>query len=234
MQTWDDDDSYDDYDHDQYEDYDQYGDAYDDEYDDHYDDGPARTNRMAVWGLVFAFLFGPLGLILSGIGLRQVRRRGERGRGLAVVGLVVSLLWIAAGLWFGAEVAKQVAAELTAAEDRLDAAAVGTTPTAPAPTTVLEACTTMMPVLIQAGEQMTDAQTPEAAVQVVADMRAAVVWAGATPDAAFQQHLSTLAGNLQQVLDARQSGDVPPGLMETLEQNSFLVGKDCGLSGWVQ
>jgi hypothetical protein len=232
-----DDDRYDDdrYDDDRYE-YDGY-DQYDDRYD--YDDEhAARTNRMAIWGFVLAFLFAPLGIIFSAIGLSQARRRGERGRGLAIAGVIVSLVWLAGAAAFavavGKDVADQVSSILVAQDDALDQAAVGTAPTAPPPTTVLQACTTLMPILVGAQGRMTDTATTTDGVEVIADMRAAVEWAGATPDAAFQQHLQTLEGDLQTLIDATRTGDVPEGLVSTLTDDSFVVGKDCGLSGWTQ
>jgi len=221
------------HDNDQYE-YDGY-DQYDDDYDDEY---PARTNRMAIWGFVLAFLFAPLGIIFSAIGLSQARRRGERGRGLAIAGVIVSLVWLAGAAAFavavGKGVAEQVSSILAAQDDALDQAAVGTAPTAPPPTTVLQACTTLMPILVGAEGRMTDTATTTDGVEVVADMRAAVEWAGSTPDAAFQQHLTTLEGDLQTLIDATRTGDVPEGLVSTLTDDSFVVGKDCGLSGWTQ
>ncbi|KAE8762653.1 DUF4190 domain-containing protein [Georgenia thermotolerans] len=53
--------------------------------------GP-RTNPMAIAGLVCAFLVWPAGIVLSAIGLRQIKRTGERGRGLALAGLIVSIV----------------------------------------------------------------------------------------------------------------------------------------------
>ena len=90
----------------------------------------------------------------------------------------------------------------------------------------------MMPLLVSAEQQMATATTDDDAVRVVADMRAAVVWAGAAPDPTFQGHLQTLAADLQMLIAATTTGVVPPGLVETLEQDSFAVGKDCGLNGW--
>ncbi len=228
------------YDDDRYE-YDGYDQYDDDQYDhdqyDYDDEPPARTNRMAIWGFVLALLFAPLGIIFSGIGLSQARRRGERGRGLAIAGVIVSLVWLAGAATFavavGKGVAEQVSSILAAQDDALDQAAVGTAPTAPPPTTVLQACTTLMPILVGAEGRMTDTATTADGVEVIADMRAAVEWAGATPDAAFQQHLKTLEGDLQTLIDATRTGDVPEGLVSTLTDDSFVVGKDCGLSGWV-
>ena len=150
--------------------------------------------------------------------------------------MVVALVWSAGAASFativGKTVADQVASALAAQDDALAQAAVGTAPTAPPPTTVLQACTTLMPVLVGADKGITDATTMTDGVEVMADMRAAVEWAGATPDAAFQEHLQTLGGDLQNLIDASRTGDVPEGLVTTLTDDSFVVGKDCGLAGW--
>ncbi|MCZ2823270.1 MULTISPECIES: DUF4190 domain-containing protein [unclassified Modestobacter] len=53
------------------------------------------TDAMAVLGLVFAFVLFPLGIVFSALGLRNTRRDGTRGRGLALAGMTVSLLQLA-------------------------------------------------------------------------------------------------------------------------------------------
>ena len=59
-----------------------------------YRDAASNTDIMAILGLVFAVLF-PLGIAFSALGLRNTRRDGTRGRGLALAGMVVSLLVMA-------------------------------------------------------------------------------------------------------------------------------------------
>jgi hypothetical protein len=66
--------------------------------------GPGRkTNSNAMAGLIFGilaffccckFLFGPLGIIFSLVGLSEINRHPElyEGRGLAIAGLVLSIL----------------------------------------------------------------------------------------------------------------------------------------------
>ena len=66
--------------------------------------GPVRkTNSNAMAGLIFGilaffccckFLFGPLGIIFSLVGLSEINRHPEfyEGRGLAIAGLVLSIL----------------------------------------------------------------------------------------------------------------------------------------------
>ncbi len=62
-----------------------------------------KTNPSAMTGLIFGllaffccckFLFGPLGIIFSLVGLSQINRQPEyyEGRGLAIAGLVLSIL----------------------------------------------------------------------------------------------------------------------------------------------
>jgi hypothetical protein len=64
-----------------------------------------RSNPSAIAGLIFGllaffccckFLFGPLGIIFSLVGLSQINRQPEyyEGRGLAIAGLVLSILSI--------------------------------------------------------------------------------------------------------------------------------------------
>jgi hypothetical protein len=60
-------------------------------------DVPRRTNRFAIVALVT----GLLGLILFAVGfavaaLAQIGRRGEKGKGLAIGGIALSVAWIAA------------------------------------------------------------------------------------------------------------------------------------------
>jgi len=60
----------------------------------HVHTGASRSNTMAVLGLVFAFIMPLLGLIFSCIGLGNAKRMNGEGRGLAIAGLVISILWI--------------------------------------------------------------------------------------------------------------------------------------------
>ncbi|GAA4599321.1 hypothetical protein GCM10023194_79090 [Planotetraspora phitsanulokensis] len=56
----------------------------------------ARTNGFAIATLVLAILGGVLFSIIFGIvALVQIRKRGDKGKGLAIAGLIVSGLWIA-------------------------------------------------------------------------------------------------------------------------------------------
>jgi len=56
---------------------------------------PQRTNGMAVAGFVCSFLCWPLGLIFSILGMSQTSKDpSQGGRGLAIAGLVISIVSI--------------------------------------------------------------------------------------------------------------------------------------------
>ncbi len=60
--------------------------------------GAGSSNRLspfAVLSLVFSLLVAPIGIIFGHIAIADIRRTRERGRGLAVAGLVVGYLWTA-------------------------------------------------------------------------------------------------------------------------------------------
>lgn len=52
------------------------------------------TNGWAIAGFVSSFFIPILGIIFSAIGLGQIKRTGQKGRGLAIAGIVISILSI--------------------------------------------------------------------------------------------------------------------------------------------
>jgi hypothetical protein len=52
---------------------------------------PPRTNVLALVGFVAAFVAPPAGIILGAVALRQIRTRGERGRGLALADIGIGI-----------------------------------------------------------------------------------------------------------------------------------------------
>ncbi|MFC8934238.1 DUF4190 domain-containing protein [Rhodococcus sp. NPDC057135] len=53
-----------------------------------------RTNSLAIAALVCGFVFAPLAIVFGHISLGQIRRTGEQGHGLAVLGLVLGYFWV--------------------------------------------------------------------------------------------------------------------------------------------
>ncbi|NEG69800.1 DUF4190 domain-containing protein [Bifidobacterium choloepi] len=56
---------------------------------------PNRWNGMAIAGFICSFFFAIVGLVLSIVGLVQVNKTRERGRGLAIAGICISAVEIA-------------------------------------------------------------------------------------------------------------------------------------------
>ncbi len=63
-------------------------------------DNSQKMNIMCVVGFVCSFIFVILGLILSIVGLNQVKKTGEDGKAFAVAGIVISSLKLAILLFF--------------------------------------------------------------------------------------------------------------------------------------
>ncbi len=57
-----------------------------------------RTNSMAITSFITSLFFPPLGIIFGHIGLNQIKRTGEEGRGFAIAGLVVGYVFTAVSL----------------------------------------------------------------------------------------------------------------------------------------
>ncbi len=53
-----------------------------------------KFNVMAILAFVFGWNLGPLGVIFGHIALNQIKTTGERGRGLAIAGLIFGYLWL--------------------------------------------------------------------------------------------------------------------------------------------
>jgi peptidyl-prolyl cis-trans isomerase B (cyclophilin B) len=48
---------------------------------------------MAILALIFAFIFAPLGIVFGWIGLSQLKRVPQDGRGLAIAGIAVGAVF---------------------------------------------------------------------------------------------------------------------------------------------
>ncbi|MBO9046113.1 MULTISPECIES: DUF4190 domain-containing protein [Curtobacterium] len=57
-----------------------------------------RFNVMAIVGFVLAFVVNIAGLVVSIIALSQIKKTGERGRGLALAGIIISALSLVFGI----------------------------------------------------------------------------------------------------------------------------------------
>ncbi|RDI43603.1 DUF4190 domain-containing protein [Nocardia mexicana] len=61
-----------------------------------------KTNTLAIITLITGLLgFCLIPLILGFISLSQIRKRGEKGRGMAIAGMIATVVWTVAGVVVG-------------------------------------------------------------------------------------------------------------------------------------
>jgi hypothetical protein len=58
-----------------------------------------KFSTLAIVGFVLAFVINIAGLVVSLIALSQIKRTGERGRGLAIAGVIISVLSLVIGIF---------------------------------------------------------------------------------------------------------------------------------------
>ena len=58
----------------------------------------AGYNVLAIIGFILAFVFNIAGLVVSLIALSKIKKTGERGRGLAIAGVIISIVSIIFGI----------------------------------------------------------------------------------------------------------------------------------------
>jgi hypothetical protein len=209
------------------------------DYDDPY--GRPRTNTMAVLGLVFAFVFSPLGLIFSAIGLRQVARRWERGRGLAIAGLVVSIFMLAIGALFAVlvlpkmqEAAEAMAVD-TVAKELAEATGTELSPADPAANAeaIAPACDVIMTTLLDLEPAMAAMSTIEEYDAAIAGLRGTLGSAAAgTGDAAFIADVQKLSEDFQQIAAVAATGGDTTELENKATVDSAQIGTRCALAGY--
>jgi hypothetical protein len=198
-----------------------------------YAPAPQKTNVMAILGLVFAFVFSPLGIVFSALGLSQTKKRGEGGRGLAIAGLVLSILFTLVGLLLFFFV---FAAVTEAVETGMAAETEAAAPAAEAPADtdgVLAACEVIAPALGEFDAGVATVTTPEEYALLVTDVRTTLEGAAATTtDPEFVQSVQMMSDNLQLTADAVSNGEDPSYLDAALTEDDARVGEACTAAGF--
>lgn len=202
---------------------------------------PQKTNTMAILGLVFAFVFSPLGILFSAIGLSQIKKRREGGRGLAIAGLVVSIVFLLLGVLlfvFALAVADEVSKTGTASAAQLeepvsDEPAAGGTAADLAG--VASACEVVMPAMINMETDMAAVTTPEEYAAVITEMRGTLESAAAaSADELFIADVQLLSDDLQETADVVAAGEDPTYMESALAEDGAQVGTTCELAGWTE
>ena len=62
--------------------------------------GSERTNVLAIIALIGAFVVPLAGIICGHIALAQIKRTGEKGRGLALAGTILGYVFVVLGILF--------------------------------------------------------------------------------------------------------------------------------------
>jgi hypothetical protein len=167
------------------------------------------TNGLAIAGFILAFLLAPVGLILSVIGLIQAGKRQQKGKVLAVFGIVISLL-----IMGGVTVAVVAAGKKVA-------------------TLADPGCTTGKSAILDNAAKAADGANPatmKAGLQATID--------GLNSAAAKAKHddvrdaMKVLAVDYNQLLQAVNSGVAPDaGLSEKLTADANKIDSLCSIGG---
>ncbi len=193
---------------------------------------PQRTNTMAILGLVFAFLFSPLGVVFSAIGLKQVKERREGGRGLALTGLILSIVFILVGILVVVLALTVLAPAEEAGAQAEDRASVSRSED---PTGVVAACDVIAPAVMDLEGELSTVTTPEGYAQAMTALGDELEAAAAgTTDPTFIAHVQQLAADFQQAADTVLTGEDPTFLEEALATDGTAVDDDCAAAGWTE
>jgi len=194
---------------------------------------PQKTNTMAILGLVFAFVFSPLGVIFSAIGLKQIKERREGGRGLALAGLIISIISLVLGILMIVLFATVLAPAVEKASQSASAA-VSVAP-ADDPTGVVAACDVIVPAGTTLESDLANAEGPEDFAAVISTLRTTIESAaGQTTDQAFIAHVQKFSADLQQIVDTAANGEDPSSLEPALTADGTQIDNDCAAAGYVQ
>ena len=200
---------------------------------------------MSILGLVFAFVFSPLGIVFSAIGLKQTKERNEGGRGLAVAGLIVSIIftifWV---IWLIVLVAFTSAAVKTASD--IDAAASSASSAFASASSafndgasgagkaddkgVADACNVIIPAA--SSSDLENASSVEEYQASIADLVQTLQSAAAsTTDASFIADVQKLVDDFNAASAAVGKGQDPSSLAGALTADGTKIDEDCAAVG---
>jgi hypothetical protein len=212
-----------------------------------------KTNTMAILGLVFAFVFSPLGIVFSALGLSQIKQHREGGRGLALAGLILSIVFVVLGVLMlvlalvvgsaavsASSAIESAASSASAAQESavFDAADTGTDAVVDEQVTgdaeVVAACQVIVPAAEQLYADLESVTTPEEYVAAIDQAATTMAVAGAqVSDPVFAQDAYNLYATLQEAASHVQNGEDPSFLADTLDEFGSAVDTDCAAAGYV-
>ena len=193
---------------------------------------------MAVSAVFFAFVLAPLGVVFGAIGLGRSKRRGGRGRQLALTGLFAGSAMTLVGVTVGVTVAV-LGASVPEASTKISEPSVPSAATAPVSTpagrqsqSVALTCQEIWPAIQNIGTLLETEPSISGAVErvngLMMQVNDAARW---TDDASFQTDVAavgaTMSTSINQVAASGSSDNT--GMVGAIEK----VGMDCFRAGWV-
>jgi hypothetical protein len=199
-----------------------------------------RTNVMAILGLVFAFVCSPLGIVFSAIGLSQIKKRREAGKGLAIAGLVLSIVFVLIGLLM---ILLVLPALMTAAKQTATAEAAPPARSAPVQRAVepalqdahgiVRACQVIIPALTKTYADLGKATTEQEYLQLLTTVRTTIeTTAHTSTDPVFVQDVLTLSQDLKRAGEVTEGQDTAP-IDKAIVADGKTIDDDCGAAGYV-
>ncbi len=162
-------------------------------------DGQRGTSGLAIAGLVLAFLAAPIGFVLSLVALFQTGKGRQKGRGLAVAGVVVSVLAMVS-------VGVVVAIVVNTVGDKVS-------------TIADPGCTTGKAAVLDNAAKMSDPASVRDGLQATVDGLASAEAKAKHDD--VRNAVKTLGEDYQQLLQAIDAGTVPPeGLQDKIDADA--------------
>lgn len=55
-------------------------------------------NIFAILALIFAFIFAPLGIVFGFMALHQIKKKSQKGKGLAIAGIILGIIFVFFGI----------------------------------------------------------------------------------------------------------------------------------------
>jgi hypothetical protein len=164
------------------------------------------TNGLSIAGFVLAIVVAPIGFILSIVGLVQAGRRGQKGKGLAIAGIIISLVLMVTG------VAAAVAVGMTVGKKVATLADPG--------------CTVGKAAILDNASKISSPDTAKAGLQASIDGLNSAIAKAQHDD--VRNAMKAVADDYSQLLQAINTGTAPdPGLQDKLTADAEKVDSLC-------
>ncbi|MBN1173682.1 MAG: DUF4190 domain-containing protein [Micromonosporaceae bacterium] len=163
----------------------------------------AGTNGLAIAGLILAFLIPPIGLILAIVGIIQAGKNNQKGKGLGIFAIFVSVAVMAASIAVFALVFNEVK------------------------TLADPGCTTAKSAILDNETAAGNADTAKAGIEAtIAGLTEAESKA---KDAEVKAAVTALKNDYQLMLEGMTTGNLPEDLLTQVEEHSATFDSLCSI-----